>query len=129
LRCFFFARRDLRCSTFGDLAIIYAPDAHWVRREVEELDFEKTWTHKGLGPLWCSEGNCVTKSTSNSSLQMSVVWQLKAYETVLDWVKALQWTLSLGTSCSGGKTGLVTSLFFFLRSLRQPCSVPWRWKK
>ena len=91
LRCFFLARRDLRWRTLGDLTIKYAPDAHWVCSELVELDSKKTWTHEGWGPFWWIEGDGVNKSTSKSSLQVSVVWQLKVYETVLEWVKVLQW--------------------------------------
>jgi hypothetical protein len=127
-RFFFCARRDLRWRTFGDNTFRCVPAAasYRVRREVVELDLEKTCTK---GWEW-GGGKADADSTSCSSPQVSIVWQLKAYETVLDWVKALQWTLSLLTSSGGGTIhwSLEDCIIevIFLMSFRQPCSEMWR---
>jgi hypothetical protein len=81
-RFFFCERRDLRWRTFDDntFRCVTAASTHWVHREVVELDLEKTCTQ---GWEW-GGGKADANSTSCSSPQVSIVWQLKAYETILD---------------------------------------------
>ena len=49
LCCFFFAGREWRWNTLGDLTSEKAAAAHWVQRDKVEQDFKKTWTHWGGG--------------------------------------------------------------------------------
>ena len=134
LRFFFCSRRDLLWRTFGNIMFRCdtATAAHWVRREVVELDLENMWTQEGERHLEWGGGkaNKDELTSSLSSQQKSVVWQLKAYETALDWVKALQWTLSLLTSSGGGTIRMssdacIIEVIFFM-SFRRPCSEMWR---
>jgi hypothetical protein len=125
LCCLFFARRNLLWKTFGDLTFIEAAAAaHWVRSEVVELDFAKTWTHEGVVGMQLRPTH---DSTSSFSHELAVVWQLNPDETV-NWVKGLQWTLSLQTIMEEERRSslvalVLSSTFCWIsKSLRRPCS-------
>ena len=123
LRCLFFAQRNFLWKTFGDLTSIEAAAAHWVRSEVVELGFAKTWTHEGVVGMQLRPTH---DSTSSFLHELAVVWQLNPDETV-HWVKGLQWTLSLLTIMEEERwlslVALLSSMFCRIsKSLRRPCS-------